>query len=99
MKRIGKNVLWRSVLSVSSIILSISVGGIAVTKEWSGYINKMLNISNTKIVDDNTNEDPIHYKSDYSNYKDVMNNARDVAKKVEAEGTVLMTNENKALPL
>lgn len=99
MKRIGKNGLWRSVLSVSSIILSISVGGIAVTKEWSGYINKMLNISNTKIVDDNTNEDPIHYKSDYSNYKDVMKNARDVAKKVEAEGTVLMTNENKALPL
>ena len=99
MKKIGKNGLWRSILSVSGIVLSIAVGGIAVTKEWSGYINKFLNISNTKVVDGDTNEDPIHYKSDYSNYKDVRNNARSVAKQVEAEGAVLRQNENEALPL
>lgn len=99
MKRIGKNGLWRSILSISSIVLTVSIGGIAVTKEWSGYINKFLGISSTKIVDGDTNEDPIHYKSDYTNYKDVMNNARSVAKEVQSEGTVLMKNENKALPL
>ncbi len=100
MRKIGKNSLWRSILSISSIVLSVSVGGIAVTKEWSGYINKFLGISSTKIVDDaSNNEDPIHFKSDYSNYKDVMNNARSVAKEIQTEGTVLMKNDNNALPL
>ena len=99
MKKLGKNGLWRSILSVSSIVLSVSIGGIAVTKEWSGYINKFLNISSTKIVDGKTDENPIHFKSDYSNYKDVMNNGRTIAKDVQAEGTVLMKNENNALPM
>ena len=99
MKQIGKNGLWRSVLSVSTIVLSLSVGGIAVTKEWSGYINKFLNISGTKIVDGDTDENPIHFKSDFKNYKDVMNNARSIAKETQTEGTVLLQNDNNALPL
>ncbi len=100
MKKIGKPVLWRSLIAVSGVLLTFSVGGMAVTKEWSGYINKFLNISNTKIVtDENSNESPIHYKSDFTSYKDVMNNARTVAKTAQAEGTVLMRNKNNALPL
>ncbi len=100
MKKIGKPVLWRSLIAVSGVLLTFSVGGMAVTKEWSGYINKFLNISNTKIVtDENSDESPIHYKSDFTSYKDVMNNARTVAKKAQAEGTVLMRNKNNALPL
>lgn len=100
MKKIGKTGLWRAILSASTILLSASVGGIAVTKEWSGYINKFLNISSTKIVETGDgNEDPIHYKSDYTDYKSVRNHARDIAKQVQAEGTVLRTNKNNALPL
>ena len=100
MKKIGKTGLWRAILSASTILLSASVGGIAVTKEWSGYINKFLNISSTKIVETGDgNEDPIHYKSDYNDYKSVRNHARDIAKQVQAEGTVLRTNKNNALPL
>ncbi len=99
-KSIGKLGAWRAVASVSTIVLLLSIGGTTVTNEWSGYINKMLNINNTKIVtDENANEDPIHFKSSFSNHKDVMNNARKVAKQVQAEGTVLMKNDNNALPL
>lgn len=100
MKKIGKPALWRSLLAGSAVLLSVSIGGSAVTKEWSGYINKQLGVSNTKIVtDENTNEDPIHFHSDFNNYKDVLANARAVAKEAQAEGTVLMTNKNNALPL
>ena len=99
-KSIGKLGAWRAVASVSTIVLLLSIGGTTVTNEWSGYINKMLNINNTKIVtDENANEDSIHFKSSFSNHKDVMNNARKVAKQVQAEGTVLMKNDNNALPL
>lgn len=51
-KTLGKLGVWRSVASVSSMILILSIGGTLVTNEWSGYINKMLNINNTKIVTD-----------------------------------------------
>ena len=98
--KFGKPALWRSIAAVSSIVLCLAVGGTAVTTEWSGYINKYLGISNTTIVQGDSDEDPIHYKSDYSSYTEVMNNAREVAKQVQAEGTVLMVNDDEnGLPL
>lgn len=98
--KVGKPALWRSFAAVSGIILALSVGGSVVTDEWSGYINKFLNVSNTVIVDDSDGtEDPIHYASKYSNYKDVMNAARNLAKDIQAEGSVLITNKNNSLPL
>ena len=48
--KFGKPALWRSIAAVSSIVLCLAVGGTAVTTEWSGYINKYLGISNTTIV-------------------------------------------------
>lgn len=98
--KVGKPAVWRSIAAASGVVLALAVGGTAVTSEWSGYINKYLGISNTKIVtDENSTEDPIHYKSDFTKYTDVMAHARDIAKQVQAEGTVLMTNKNNALPI
>lgn len=99
MSKVGRPGLWRSLIAVSGVVLALSIGGSVVTNEWSGYINKYLGISGTKIVDESDgNEDPIHFKSDFKDYKSVMNSARTLAKKVQAEGTVLMTNKNNALP-
>lgn len=99
MSKVGRPGLWRSLIAVSGVVLTLSIGGSVVTNEWSGYINKFLGISGTKIVDESDgNEDPIHFKSDFNDYKSVMNSARTLAKKVQAEGTVLMTNKNNALP-
>lgn len=98
--KVGKPAVWRSIAAASGVVLALAVGGTAVTSEWSGYINKYLGISNTKIVtDENSTEDPIHYRSDFTKYTDVMAHARDIAKQVQAEGTVLMTNKNNALPI
>lgn len=97
--KFGPPALWRALAAVSGIVLAVAVGGIAVTSEWSGYINKYLGISNTTIVQGESDEDPIHYASEFSSYTEVMEAARDVALEVQAEGTVLMRNENNALPL
>ena len=83
--KVGKPAVWRSIAAASGVVLALAVGGTAVTSEWSGYINKYLGISSTKIVtDENSTEDPIHYKSDFTKYTDVMAHARDIAKQVQA---------------
>ena len=99
MAKFGSKALWRSLIAVNGILLPVAIGGKTVTDDWSGYINKFLHISSTKIVEGDKNEDPIHFKSKYTSYKDVMEHARSVAKEVAVEGTVLMTNKNHALPL
>lgn len=97
--KFGKPAAWRAIAAVSASLLALSIGGTAVTTEWSGYINKYLGVSSTKVIAGDGNEDPIHFKSEFSKYTDVMNYARGVAEEVQSEGTVLMTNKNKALPL
>lgn len=100
LSKFGPKVLWRTVAAVSGIVLALSIGGSAVTTEWSGYINGKLGISSTKIVvDENSTEDPIHFKSAFSKYTDALDNARKVSKQIQAEGSVLLKNEKNALPL
>ena len=92
--------IWRPVASVCLLVNIMAIAGNAVTQEWSGYINKFLNIQGTAIVDDdNADKDTTYFKSDFSSYTDVRDNARDIAQQVQDEGTVLMTNKENALPL
>ena len=97
--------LWRPLASAFLLVNIMAIAGNAVTQEWSGYINKYLNVSTTEIVsdpDDTTDTD--YYKSDFTKYTDVRDNARSISQEIQDEGTVLMTNKtdengNAALPL
>ena len=98
--KIGNKTLWRVLAGLFAFILIISIAGDVVTREWSGYINKFLGVEGTKIIEKGDgNVDTTYFKSAFSNYKDVMENARNVSRKVQAEGTILLRNENNALPL
>lgn len=100
MKKFGSEKLWRVLGSTFLMLNVFSIAGSAVTKEWSGYINKYLGISNTRIVDDvDQNVDTTYFKSAYASYTEVLEASRAVAKKIQGEGTVLMTNKNGTLPL
>ena len=95
--KIGNQTLWRALCAVFALLLILGIAGNAVTREWSGYINAMLGVSGTKIVtDENSNEDPIHYKSEYTSHTDVLKNAQNVSKQIQAEGTTLMTNKGES---
>ncbi len=98
--KIGNLALWRTLCAVFALLLILGVAGDTVTKEWSGYINPMLGVSGTRIVNDESgaNVDSIYYKSEFDSYTKVRDNAIAVSKQTQAEGTVLMTNKN-ALPL
>ena len=98
--KIGNKTLWRVLAGLFAFILIISIAGDVVTREWSGYINKYLGVEGTKIVEKGDgNVDTVYFKSAFSNYKDVMENARNVSRQVQADGTILLRNENNALPL
>ena len=47
----------------------------------------------------NTGKQPIRFKTWYTSVNDVINGNGDVAKAAQAEGTVLLKNDNNALPL
>ena len=97
---IGNQVLWRVLTATFLLLLVIGIAGMTVTTEWSGYINQVLNVQSTIIVtDEDGDTDVVYFKSEFSEHTDVMNNARSVAQKVQEEGSVLMKNDNKALPL
>ena len=100
MKKIGSNKLWRVLASSFIGLLVVSVSGQKVLNVWGGYINKQLGITTTRLVETGDETvDSVYFKSKFSKHTDVMQNARDVAKEVQAQGTVLMTNKNNALPL
>ena len=97
--KIGNETLWRVLTAVFLLLLVVAIAGNVVTIQWAGYINKMLGVTNTKLIPGEGSEDPVHFKSKYSSYTETMNAARDVSKRIQGEGTVLMTNKDNALPL
>lgn len=48
--------VWRILCAMGAFTLTMSVAGTAVTREWSGYINKVLGIESTKIELGNSGE-------------------------------------------
>ena len=99
--KIGKPGLWRSIAAAAGFLLVLSIGGTAVTTEWSGYINGYLGVSSTQIVQDESVSDDarIHYKSEFAKYQDALENARSVARQIQGEGSALLLNNDSALPL
>lgn len=92
--------VYRVLASTFLLTGILGISGQVVTQEWSTYINKYLGISGTEVVPaEDSDENPTHFESSFDSYTEVRDNARDVARKVQAEGTVLMTNKNNALPL
>ena len=50
-------------------------------------------------VTDSTDEDLYTYKSDYSSTTELLDSIEDLGERMSEEGTVLLKNENNALPL
>ena len=51
------------------------------------------------MVTDSTDEDLYTYKSDYSSTTELLDSIEDLGERMSEEGTVLLKNENNALPL
>lgn len=96
--------LWTGLASVASFLLVFAIIGTNCLMYYQGTVNELLGIRTSKLVEKEDGEaEVISYESEYGEY-----NAENLQKLIEdtyshsvaeqEEGTVLLKNENEALP-
>lgn len=90
--------------AIFAFLFGIVVIGISVADRYRSDIDKFLNTKSyetvTKASDGELNVDELYsYKSDYSDTDELLSAIKDVGKRMSEEGSVLLKNENSALPL
>lgn len=98
--------LWTGLASVSSFFLVASTLGMNCMMSYQGTINQALGISTSKVVNegDTNSEDTTYYESEYGelnaeNLQKLIADTYEESVTEQEEGSVLLKNENNALPL
>ena len=100
MKKIFSIRLWTVLSTILATLLIVLNIGTNVARANAPIINVTLGIETSRIVDDGTGtEDTEYFKVDIKEKEDVQSFADQACYEVEAEGLVLLKNDNNALPL
>lgn len=94
-----KRNLWRGLTNLTASLLTVSVAAGPVVDSYRTDIDKFLGTKSSAMVTDSTDEDLYTYKSDYSSTTELLDSIEDLGERMSEEGTVLLKNENNALPL
>lgn len=104
-----KRKLWRGITSIFAVLLAIMIPLSSAAFAYTGMINNALGVQTSRIeeVGDGEPVDTAYYKSDYGDVNNfTMENLNSLLAAEEAhivsemeEGSVLLKNENNALPL
>ena len=94
-----KRNLWRGLTTITASLLTVSVAAGPVVDSYRTDIDKFLGTKSSAMVTDSTDEDLYTYKSDYSSTTELLDSIEDLGERMSEEGTVLLKNENNALPL
>lgn len=102
-----KKEFFRGFAAIFAFLLIVVNLGTPVAYSYSGRINNALGISTSKTVSSSSEEeDTTYYKSDYGDdiydtdkLQELEDDATNVAIKEQEEGSVLLKNDNNALPL
>ena len=94
-----KRNLWRGLTTLTASLLTVSVAAGPVVDSYRTDIDKFLGTKSSAMVTDSTDEDLYTYKSDYSSAQALLDSIEDLGERMSEEGTVLLKNENNALPL
>ena len=100
MKR--KPLLVKNLLVVSTILFGLSLTTRIITYANEDTITSALNQSNTEVIqgEEDPNLDKEYgFRSEFDNLQDLVRNGFKVQEEEEAEGCVLLKNDNNALPL
>ena len=91
--------IWRGMTTLTASLLTVSVAAGPVVDSYRTDIDKFLGTKSSAMVTDSTDEDLYTYKSDYSSTTELLDSIEDLGERMSEEGTVLLKNENNALPL
>ncbi len=85
---------FRGLTATMAAILVLSTVGYGIADTYRGTVDDVLGTTSYEIDSEN-----VTYKSDYDTIEDMAQAAKDIAVREGEEGTVIMKNDNSALPL
>lgn len=92
--------IWRGLSTCMASLLAVSVSAGPLVDSYRTDIDKFLGTKSSAMVTEGAEgEDLYTYKSDYSSTTELLDAIEDLGERVSEEGTVLLKNENNALPL
>ncbi len=97
----AKGRAWRGLATLMASVTALSAAGEVTTNNWAAKINSMLNTNNYVTV--KTGDSPAsmgdHFKSEFSSLAEMQEEQRNLSVQIGSEGTVLLKNDDEALPL
>lgn len=86
----------RGMSAITASVFTLSFLGTSVADTYRTNLDDVLGTQSYVTV---TNEDSVRFKSDYNTIEEMMAAAKNIAVREGEEGTVVMKNDNQALPL
>ncbi len=91
---------WRKVLVfLTSFTFGFLVLVTTIAIDNQGMISAIFQSDTFKVINRSTDDETIYYESAFSNLEDLIAADKEACQQAEAEGIVLLKNENNALPL
>lgn len=97
--RENKTNVLRGLMSVFAVLLVISISAQSIATSRASFINSRLGTSNYEVVRHESDTDGVYYKSEFDTLEDLVGQLQNIATELASEGTVLLKNENHALPI
>ncbi len=95
-----KSIVWRGFTTLTASVLAVSVAAVPIVDSFRTDIDKFLGTSSTQLVTDEIEgESAYTYESDYSSTTELLDAIEELGEEMSEEGTVLLKNNNNALPL
>lgn len=100
-KKMKNSTFMLILFPIMAIVVAALIFGNVMANTWSSIISKFFNHDTYKIVqvDGSENTDTEYYKNDFKTEKELNEHNAEVSERIEAEGMVLLKNDDKALPL
>ncbi len=95
MKRKPRIGLYRGLTSIVSVLLVVAFGLGQIANQFSDFLNTRLGTTNLSVE----NTGGLYFQSDYTSVADVVSAQEVLAEEIASEGSVLLKNDNNALPL
>lgn len=99
MKKNRSSGLWRGLTTTAASLLVISISVSSLANARAAFINARLGTTNYQIINTDSESDGIYHESEFSSLTELLAAKEEVATQLSAEGSVLLKNENAALPL
>ena len=97
----AKGRAWRGLATAMASITALSAAAQVTSNNWAPKINSMLNTNNYITL--KTGDSPAsmgdHFRSEFSSLAEMQEEQRNLSVQIGSEGTVLLKNEQNALPL